>query len=110
MPSYKVVGKLCILSGVVSFDGTTQLLSTLGSDCKPSSNLVFAVNHHINTLRIDVSSALSASSIHLLIFLSLPFLYQVKKNGQILWVDGAKNFPWFSLDGISFIVASEDDD
>jgi hypothetical protein len=85
-PTYKVTAaKTCYLSGVVKGNGHREILK-LPSDCRPSANLVFSVDHHKYTQR-----------------------FEVKADGTVLWTDGPRFWKWTSLDGISFAVTHAED-
>jgi len=82
---YCMVRNMCILSGIAQNDGdwkTSPKITILPNPCRPARRQVFSVNHNIKEVRIDV----------------LP-------TGEIVYQSGKAGFPWFSLDGISFIVA-----
>lgn len=64
---------------------TSSWLATIGNlpaDCRPERRLIFKVNHHEHTHRVDVLA-----------------------DGTILWVVGEKQHAWISLDGIGFFTA-----
>lgn len=84
VPGFRVMNKLCVLSGLFSGGGANHI-TTLPADCRPSSRLVFFTNHKEYNTRMDV----------------LP-------DGRIIWADGVRRYSMASLDGISFIVDSDD--
>jgi len=56
-------------------------LATIPKECRPSHRLVFAVNQHENTLRVDITP-----------------------EGMVVFVSGMKKHAWVSLDGIQFMT------
>ena len=79
-PTYLVDGGLCTVSGLIK-GGAWGRVATLPANCRPSKRLVFNLNNHAKTARVDV----------------LP-------NGQVNWVTGGKDHGWLSLTGIAFAV------
>ena len=75
-------GPLCMLGGLVkATNGMQNPITTLPPNCRPNKRLVFNLNNHENTIRVDV----------------LP-------SGQVRKVAGAWKHGWLSLDGIFFTV------
>ncbi|MDJ0861075.1 MAG: PASTA domain-containing protein [Gammaproteobacteria bacterium] len=72
------VGGLCVVSGLIK-GGAWSTLAVLPQDCHPSRRLIFNLNNHANTARVDV----------------LP-------SGEVIWVTGGKDHGWINLDGIVF--------
>ena len=81
-PSVTVKGNICIVDGLVK-SGLWGTIAQLPSNCRPNKRLIFNLNNHAKTARVDV----------------LP-------SGQITWVTGGKDHSWISLSGIAFVVAS----
>merc|ERR1712110_880082 len=57
---------------------------TLPTDCRPNKRVIFNLNNHQNTLRVDVLT-----------------------NGQVHYVSGTWLHGWLNLDGIQFAVANQ---
>jgi len=70
-------GSLCLVSGLIKH-GRWGHLATLPSDCRPKGRLIFNMNNHQHSARVDVLT-----------------------NGQIKWVTGGKSHHWISLTGIT---------
>jgi hypothetical protein len=80
-PSFRKEGELCMVSGLAS--GAAQAaIGLLPEECRPEERLIFAVDNHGSSVRLDV----------------LP-------DGRILWVDVPIKHNWISLDGIRFVVS-----
>ena len=77
-PSLTREGTLCVVSGLIK-GGNWSQLAMLPEECRPSGQLIFNLNNHARTARVDV----------------LP-------NGEIKWVAGGQDHTWISLDGITF--------
>ena len=71
-------GDMVTLSGLIKGNKWNHL-GTLPSGFRPPKRMVFSVNNHENSARVDVL-----------------------ENGQIQWIAGGKNHGWVSLNGISF--------
>jgi len=71
-------GKFVCVSGLIS-GNVWGHLATLPEGFRPTKRLVFAVNNHQLSSRVDVCP-----------------------NGNIYWIDGGKSHGWISLSGISF--------
>jgi hypothetical protein len=82
-PSTTKSGDLCVVSGLIKRSGMKNPLLTLPSDCRPNKRVIFNLNNHEGTLRVDV----------------LP-------NGQVHYVTGTYRHSWLNLDGINFAVAN----
>jgi len=80
------VGDLCVASGLIK-SGGWGTLALLPQKCRPSGRLIFNLNNHANTARVDV-----------------------QPSGEILWVAGGKDHSWISLDGIVFKPGSGGDE
>ena len=72
------VGGLCLVSGLIE-GANWGSLAVLPEQCRPAERLIFNLNNHHNTARVDV-----------------------KPTGEILWVTGGKDHGWISLTGIVF--------
>lgn len=77
------IGKLVVVQGLVKSNDfeSKQLIATLPEGCRPGHRLLFSLDHHGATYRVDV--------LH---------------NGQIVWVIGTKVYNWISLSGIVFMM------
>ena len=64
-------------------DGAKGHVATLPAACRPSKRLIFNLNHHQYTSRVDV-----------------------EVNGKVTWVGGSKVHSWLSLAGIAFPVSA----
>ena len=69
---------VCIVDGLIKHGGWGHL-ATLPSNCRPRGRLIFNLNNHQYTSRVDV----------------LP-------DGSVHWVAGGHSHAWISLTGISF--------
>ncbi|CAL6288116.1 unnamed protein product [Bathycoccus prasinos] len=78
-PSYTLVDGECLLQGLIQ-KGSWGHIATLPAECRPYKRLIFNLNNHQYTSRVDV----------------LP-------DGRVYWVAGGKSHGWLSLTGISFI-------
>ena len=78
-PSTTKYGNLCVVSGLIKRRGIKNPLTTLRKDCRPNKRLIFNLNNHWNTIRVDVF-----------------------KNGQVRYVAGTLKLGWLNLDGIQF--------
>ena len=74
-------GHIVTLTGLIK-SGRWGHIATLPVGYRPKSRLIFNVNHHQYTSRVDV----------------LP-------NGQVHWIAGGKSHIWISLSGIAFSTA-----
>jgi hypothetical protein len=70
-------GSLCLVSGLIRGGHWSRPMVTLPSDCRPKGRLIFNMNNHQNTARVDVLT-----------------------NGQVKWVAGGRSHHWISLTGI----------
>lgn len=84
-PSYKRIEGVCSVDGLIK-DGHWGHLATLPSDCRPNKRLVFNLNNHAKTARVDVLT-----------------------NGQIHFVKGGQDHHWIALGGIVFGVEGQQD-
>ena len=73
-----VKGSICIVDGLVR-GSVWGKIAQLPSNCRPSKRLIFNLNNHAKTARVDV----------------LP-------SGDIIWAGGGKDHAWISLSGIAF--------
>jgi hypothetical protein len=81
-------GDLCVVQGVAQAWGPAGIagqpqIATLPADCRPGGRLIFNVNNHANTARVDV----------------LP-------DGTVTWVAGGADPTWISLSGVAFPVGT----
>jgi hypothetical protein len=83
-PSTTRYGDLCVVSGLIRRHGMSNPLMTLPTDCRPNKRVIFNLNNHQNTLRVDVLT-----------------------NGQVHYVSGTWHHGWLNLDGIQFAVANQ---
>ena len=79
-PSYTLVDGECLLQGLIQ-KGSWGHIATLPAECRPYKRLIFNLNNHQYTSRVDV----------------LP-------DGRVYWVAGGKSHGWLSLTGISFVA------
>jgi hypothetical protein len=71
-------GVLCLVSGLLKGTKWGKTMATLPKECRPKSRLIFNMNNHQRTARVDVL-----------------------KNGQIVWVAGGRSHSWVSVTGIT---------
>ena len=69
-----------IISGLVR-SGSWGLIAQLPTECRPAKRLIFNLNNHANTARVDVTTS-----------------------GQVIWVTGGRSHGWLSLSGIQFMT------
>jgi len=74
----KVQGFLCMVSGVIH-GANFGLLATLPAQCRPKKSLAFMLNHHYDTMRVNVHP-----------------------DGTVMWAAGSTKHRWVSLSGITF--------
>jgi hypothetical protein len=75
-------GDICVASGLIKrHGGMHKHLTTLPAGCRPNKRVIFNLNNHQHSLRVDV----------------LP-------NGQVHYVAGTWKHGWINLDGIQFSV------
>jgi hypothetical protein len=82
-PTATKYGSLCIVSGLIKGSGRNPML-TLPSYCRPNKRVIFNLNNHQNTIRVDVL-----------------------RNGQVHRVAGRWQHGWLNLDGIQFATRSQ---
>ena len=82
-PSVTVKDGICIVDGLVK-SGAWGNIATLPSNCRPQKRLIFNLNNHGKTSRVDVLT-----------------------NGQIVWITGGKDHGWINLSGILFVLGEE---
>lgn len=88
-PSVFRQGPLCVVTGLAKLKGGSarhftsarHVIARLPEGCRPEGRLVFNLNHHKFTMRVDV----------------LP-------NGDVEYVDGRKRYKWVSLSGVTFFA------
>ena len=78
-PSYTKTGSVCEVEGLIRGSRWGAAMVQLPSNCRPKKRLIFNVNNHAKTARVDVL-----------------------RNGQVKWVGGGKDHGWISLGGIEF--------
>ena len=74
---------ICVVTGMIK-NGKWGHLATLPTNCRPSKHLVFNLNNHEKTSRVDVLS-----------------------NGVVKWVAGGNSHNWLSLTGITFATEAK---
>ena len=79
-PTFAKAGNVVTVSGLIK-NGKYGHLATLPRGFAPPKRLIFDLNNHAKSARIDVL-----------------------KDGRILWVTGGKDHKWLSLSGIKFSV------
>jgi hypothetical protein len=81
---YDLQGALCVVSGLVQTERNFENnpIAILPAECRPPNTLIFNVNNHESTTRVDV-----------------------KSDGTIEWAAGGKFHGWLSLSGIVFEVS-----
>ena len=77
-PSVTKVGKTVEISGVAKI-GSGDVIAKLPSQYKPAKTMIFNVNNHGKSARVDV-----------------------RNNGDVVWIAGGKDHGWLSLSGIIF--------
>lgn len=77
------IGSLVVIEGLVKSNNfnASKLIATLPEGCRPSRRLIYSLDQHGATFRVDVVS-----------------------NGQICWYNGNNVQSWISLSGIVFVV------
>ena len=77
------IGKMVILQGLIKSSnfGGCQHMATLPQNCCPKQRLIFNLDQHSASFRVDV-----------------------QQNGRISWIIGNNTHGWISLGGVSFIV------
>jgi len=83
-PSTTLYGDLCVVSGLIKRSAMASRLMALPPDCRPNKRVIFNLNNHANTLRVDVLT-----------------------NGEVHYVAGTWQYGWLNLDGISFAVRNQ---
>ena len=78
-PTITTQGPLCSISGLIKRRGMARVLTSLPPKCRPNKRLIFNLNNHQGTLRVDV-----------------------QRNGQVRYVAGTYRHNWLNLDGIVF--------
>jgi len=81
-PSFTVVKGMCFVEGTIK-SGAWNHLATLPDNCRPPKRLIFNLNNHQYTSRVDVTT-----------------------DGKIHWVAGGRRHGWLSLTGIMFATKS----
>jgi len=74
---------VCLVTGLLRGRKWGVPMAQLPGYCRPPGRLIFNVNNHGKTSRIDVL-----------------------KNGKVVWIAGAKDHGWMSLTGIRFAIPS----
>ena len=79
-PSYTLVDGECLVQGFIR-GGSWGHIATLPAGCRPYKRLIFNLNNHQYTSRVDVL-----------------------RDGRVYWVGGGRSHGWLSLTGISFVA------
>jgi hypothetical protein len=80
-PRYRTSGDLVVLSGLMrNSSGKWGHVATLPKSAAPKDSLVFNINHHEGTARLNIT-----------------------KDGKVYWGAGAKKYAWISLDGVKHL-------
>ena len=79
-PSYTLVDGECLVQGFIQ-GGSWGHITTLPAGCRPYKRLIFNLNNHESTSRVDVL-----------------------QDGRVLWIDGGRSHGWLSLTGIRFVA------
>jgi len=80
-PTYTTSGDLVVLSGLMrNAGGKWTHVATLPKAAAPKGSLVFNINHHAGTARLNITT-----------------------DGKVYWGTGAKNHGWISLAGVKFL-------
>jgi len=82
-PSYHVVGDFCVVEGLAYGGSSWGHIGTLPTICRPKKRLIFNMNNHAGSARVDVLT-----------------------NGNIVWVAGSQEHHWISMSGIVFTTQS----
>jgi hypothetical protein len=82
-PTVTIKSGLCLVGGLIK-GGTWGHIATLPSQCRPDKRLIFNLNNHQYTSRVDVQT-----------------------NGRVDWVTGGRSHGWISLSGITFPLYSD---
>jgi hypothetical protein len=82
------VGEVCVIEGLAQSWGQLGIvgqpqIATLPQECRPKQRLIFNVNNHTNTARLDMFP-----------------------DGKITWGAGGTDFGWLSLSGVVFATGS----
>jgi len=80
--TFAVRDGFCTVEGLVK-SGGWSLIATLPAECRPKKRLIFNLNNHERTSRVDVLA-----------------------DGSIHWMAGGNSHGWISLSGVAFGVAS----
>lgn len=78
---YSVNSGICTVSGLLKQGSNWGHLATLAAACRPKKRLIFSMNNHAYSARVDV-----------------------RTDGIISWHAGSKDHTWISLSGIMFDV------
>lgn len=76
-PTVVKTGTLCLVSGLLRGSRWGHTMAKLPSDCRPKGRLIFNMNNHASSARVDVL-----------------------RNGDIRWVTGGRHHSWISVTGI----------
>merc|ERR1719181_2623232 len=85
-PTVTLKNNICIVDGLAKTTGKwgfATMIGTLPTTCRPSQRLIFNLNNHGKTARVDVLS-----------------------DGRIEWIAGGNDHGWLSLTGIAFPVGN----
>merc|ERR1740130_265510 len=72
-----------MVSGLVRSGSNWGHIATLPTNCRPNHQLIFNLNNHWGTSRVDVQT-----------------------NGEVHWRAGGRSHGWLSLTGITFATGS----
>ena len=79
-PTYTLMNGECVVQGLVQ-GGSWDHIATLPEDCRPYNKLIFNLNNHQYSSRVDVSP-----------------------DGRVDWVAGGQSHGWISLSGVRFPI------
>merc|ERR550517_2275093 len=83
-PTYTLASGLCIVDGLVK-SGSWGDIAQLPVECRPTKRLIFNLNNHEKTARVDV-----------------------EPNGNVVWDAGGQDHGWVSLTGIVFLPTDQE--
>ena len=78
-PTIVVKDGVCYVEGLVTGGSQGSVIATLPTNCRPNKQLIFNVNHHEHTARVDV-----------------------RTDGSVSWKAGNVSGDWISLTGMIF--------
>merc|ERR1712224_250797 len=71
-------GPLCLVSGLLRGNAWGHSMAQLPADCCPRGRLIFNMNNHGKTARVDVTT-----------------------DGKIYWIAGGRDHSWISITGVN---------